>query len=415
VSDRRRGPLVVGLGLKWPPEDYLGRRLEGLAERGLRIAVAADADHCDERASLRGVELIRLPRWGEPGVVSLLGALRDGLRLGVRRPGTLWRLMRATGGAGTGRAAWLDAVRRLRFHLPVVLARPDVIHVEWESAAVGLLPLLEAVGCPVLVSSHGGILLRPRAGDQRLTAAYPDLLARASAVHCVCEAVREEAERFGLQRRRAHVIPTAVDAGYFTPNERADADSASLRVVGVGELHWVKGYDDALKAVAMLAAEGVDVSYEILGGDPLPGSGRVSDRSRLLHMVEDLGLERRVRLLGGVSQETVRERLRAADVLLQASLSEGLPNTVLEAMACALPVVVTDCGGLREAVDHGVEGLVCPRRAPRKLGYALRAMLDRPRASAMGEAGRARVCREFPLARQLESFDRLYEDLANAG
>jgi glycosyltransferase involved in cell wall biosynthesis len=411
VTDRTRGLLVLGLGLRWPPEDYLRRRLEGLAERGMRIVVAAEADRCDDGARMRGVGLIRLPRGDEPLPLSLLGVARDGLLLGLRDPGGLRRLLRAARRSGT---AWPDTIRLLRTYLPVFRAHPDVVHVEWESAAVGLLPLFDALGCPVLVSSHGGIHVRPRAGDSRLTAAYPALFARAAAVHCVSEAVREEAARFGLERDKARVIRTAVDTDYFTPVPRPDAERAPLRVIVVGELHWIKGYDDALEALALLEGEGVRVSCEILGGEPAPTSGRPSERARLLHLVHELGLAGRVRLFGEVSSEVVRERLRAADVLLQASVSEGLPNTVLEAMACALPVVVTDCGGLREAVDHGVEGLVCPPRAPQELAQALGAVRDRSLARAMGDAGRARVCAEFTLAGQLDDFSRLYEGLSRA-
>lgn len=404
---------MLGLGLRWPPEDYLRRRLEGLAQRGLRVAVAAEADRCDDRAGLRGVDLIRLPRRDEPGARSLLGVVRDGLRLGARSPGGLRRLLRAARRSGTHTTPWPEAIRLMRTYLPVVLARPDVVHVEWESAARGLLPLFEALGCPVLVSSHGGIHFRPRTGDTGLVAAYPLMFARAAAVHCVSKAVREEAARFGLDRAKARVIPTAVDTDYFTPAARADGAPESLRVVGIGELHWIKGYDDALTAVARLASEGVQVSYEILGGEPARDSGKPSDRSRLLYLIHELGLEGRVRLLGQVPPEVVRERLRGADVLLQASLSEGLPNTVLEAMACALPVVVTDCGGLAEAVEHGIEGLICPRRAPLELAQALGAVRERPLARALGQAGRARVCAQFTLAQQIDSFSRLYEELAD--
>jgi glycosyltransferase involved in cell wall biosynthesis len=257
-----------------------------------------------------------------------------------------------------------------------------------------------------------GINVHPHAGYERLAAAYPIVFARAAAVHCVSEAVREEAERFGLERSKARVIHPAVDTNYFSPAPRADAEPGALRVVGVGELNWIKGYDDALEAIALLVREGVPVSYEIIGAEPAADSGKASDRARLLYLVHELGLEGRVRLLGELSQEAVRERLRSADVLLQASLSEGLPNTVLEAMACALPVVVTDCGGLREAVEHGVEGLVCPRRSPRGLAEALAALWRDPElARGLGAGGRARVCAEFTLEGQLESWRRLYEEL----
>ena len=108
----------------------------------------------------------------------------------------------------------------------------------------------------------------------------------------------------------------------------------------------------------------------------------------------------------------MRECVQQSDVLLQASLTEGLPNTVLEAMACALPVVVTDCGGIREAVNDGIEGFVCPRRSPEALAEALRTIwLDPERARRMGEAGRARVLAEFTLTQQIDSFVRFYEGM----
>ena len=283
-----------------------------------------------------------------------------------------------------------------------------MVHFEWEGVAVDFLPLFEACRCPVVVSNHGGIHVRPKIGERRITSAYPAIFARAAAVHCVSEAVREEAVRFGLDRAKARVIHTAVDVDFFSPAPSDVRDPEELRVIGVGRLTWQKGYDYALEAVASLVRAGVPVTYEILGGEPSAVTGKASDRGRLLYLIHELGLEGRVRLLGKVSQEMVRERLWASDALLQASLSEGLPNTVLEAMACALPVVVTDCGGVREAVEHGVEGLVCPRRSPQALADALGSLRDRALARKLGEAGRARVVADFTLERQLESFRRLY-------
>jgi colanic acid/amylovoran biosynthesis glycosyltransferase len=295
----------------------------------------------------------------------------------------------------------------------VLATRPDVLHFEWESAAVRSLPLIEACGCPVVVSVRGsGVNVHPHAGRAHLAAAYPSIFARAAAVHCVSEAIRDEAARFGLDRAKARVIHPAVDTDYFRPPAAADPAPEGLRVIGVGRLTWVKGYDYALEAVASLARSGFPVTYEIVGGEPLSDTGEASDRSRLRYLIHELGLEGRVRLLGDVGPEVVRERLWASNVLLQASLSEGLPNTVLEAMACGLPVVVTDCGGLREAVDHGVEGLVCPSRSPQDLADALGSLRDRELARRMGEAGRNRVCAEFTLERQIESLRRLYDEVA---
>src|SRR5204862_219077 len=81
------------------------------------------------------------------------------------------------------------------------------------------------------------------------------------------------------------------------------------------------------------------------GVDPHPITGDHSQRPKLLYTIQDLGLDGRARLHGEVPHAEVRNRLHDADVLLHPSLSEGIPTVVLEAMACGLPVVVTDCGG----------------------------------------------------------------------
>jgi colanic acid/amylovoran biosynthesis glycosyltransferase len=393
---------LLEVGLRWPPEAYLQRKLEGLAARGLRVTVAAEIDRRAVPQRLRGVELLRLSRGDEPRLVKAFWLVRDGLALALRNPRRLRRLLRA-----------VRRPRLLRASLPLVLADADVVHFEWESTALDFLPLFEAYGSPVVVSSHGGINVRPQMGDERVTAGYPLIFDKATAVHCVSEAILREATRYGLDPRKARVIRTAVDTDFFTPGTRARADE--LRVVAVGELNWIKGYTDALEAIARLVSEGVPVSYEVIGGEPLKDSGKPSDRSRLLYLIHELGLRDRVRLLGELSQHEVREHLQRSDVLLQASLAEGLPSAVLEAMACALPVVVTDCGGLREAVTDGIEGFVCPRRSPEALAESLRALWRDPqRARRIGEAGRARVLAEFALPQQIESFVRFYEALSSA-
>ena len=178
-----------------------------------------------------------------------------------------------------------------------------------------------------------------------------------------------------------------------------------FRVVSIGFLTWVKGHGDGLAAVARLAQEGVPVTYQIIGHDPLPGAAMASDRERILYLIHELGLADRVELVGAVSREEVRRRLRESHVLLHPSYSEGIPNAVLEAMACELPVVVTDVGGTREVVTDGVHGFLCPPREPLQLADALRALWQDPSlARRLGEAGRARVVEEFSPAGEIDAF-----------
>jgi len=156
----------------------------------------------------------------------------------------------------------------------------------------------------------------------------------------------------------------------------------------------------------------VPVRLEVFGGDPQPPLGEASDRERLLWAAEELGVQDSLVVRGHVPTELLVDELRSADVLLHSSLSEGVPTVVLEAMACELPVVVTDVGGVREAVTDGVKGLLVPPRDPAALADALeRLWLDPDLRARLGRAGRERVLREFTLERQLDSLDSIYRSL----
>ena len=109
--------------------------------------------------------------------------------------------------------------------------------------------------------------------------------------------------------------------------------------------------------------------------------------------------------------EGVRAALARSDVFVVSSVSEGVSRAALEAMAMGLPVITTDAGGMPEAVDDGVEGLVVPRRDPRALADAMVALASDPtRLAAMGE-------RAFERSHQFDavaSLDQLEEILINA-
>lgn len=107
--------------------------------------------------------------------------------------------------------------------------------------------------------------------------------------------------------------------------------------------------------------------------------------------------------------------LQRSDVLLHASLSEGLPNCVLEAMACGLPIVATDVGGTCEAFSDGVEGFLVPARDVEAAASALKRLwLEPALRRRMGAAGRARVQAEFTVERETRQWMALYESLAPA-
>jgi glycosyltransferase involved in cell wall biosynthesis len=235
------------------------------------------------------------------------------------------------------------------------------------------------------------------------------------AVHCVSAALAAEATRFGSDQARTWLIRPAVEPEEFRP-PAARHDAGALRVLAVSDFRWLKGHEYGLLALRELLDRGIPARLEILGGDPPPDVGESSDRERVVAAIADLGLAEHVRVRGHVESGQVLAALQKADVLLHTSLSEGIPTVMLEAMACELPVVVGDCGGVREAVSDGVEGFVVPLRDPGAAAGALETVWrDRPRARAMGAAARRRVLSGFTLDRQLDRFAELYERVAGDG
>jgi glycosyltransferase involved in cell wall biosynthesis len=299
--------------------------------------------------------------------------------------------------------------------------KADVFHFEWEYIAAKLLPVFELWKRPVVVSCRGSAVLvrphTPRGERERLKELLPSVFARAAAVHCVSESIRQDAERFGLERAKTWVIRSGVDSSFFRPSPHRRDGADGFRIASVGTLRWVKGFEYSLMALARLARDGCPAVLEIAGAEPVVSETAVpSDLERLRAAAEALDLDGRVWLRGGVSPAEVRRMMQRSDVLLQGSLSEGLPNAVLEAMACGLPVVATDVGGTSEAVRDGVEGFLVPARDAEAIATALAKLWRDPALRArMGVAGRARVEAEFTLERETREWMGFYASLAPSG
>jgi len=399
------------VGVHWPPETFLCRKLEGLAARGLRVTVASNLVF-DEGAKLRGVELIPMPSVGTGSAA----AWRAGLVLLFTAPRRLVTLVRNVRRVPPVLARRHGGTRGLlKMLLPLARLRPDIVQFEWNVAAVDHLPLFGVWSCPIVTSCRGSdVTVYPHVPSLRPYAdRLPDVLRQASAVHCVSESLVHEAERFGLDAAKTRVIRPAVDPELFRPRPGASSDGDALRILMVGGLRWEKGHEYALEAVRRVVDAGVPVEFELVGdppGDAIMSSG---ERARVMHTVADLGLGEHVILRSGEPPDQVSLRLAQTDVLLHASVAEGIANVVLEAMACAVPVVAANVGGISEAITNGVEGFLVAPRDPVQLSDALLRLARSPELRArMGAAGRTRIEHHFTLAAQLQDFLTMYREVA---
>jgi glycosyltransferase involved in cell wall biosynthesis len=160
-----------------------------------------------------------------------------------------------------------------------------------------------------------------------------------------------------------------VDCDYFAPRAGESAREASemTKLLCVARLSVRdKGQDVLLKALADLR----DLNWRLT----LAGDG--PDRRLLEQQVAHLGLEERVEFLGDTPNAEVRELLSTHDVFALSSRNEGLPLSLLEAMACELPCVATDVGSVREILQDEKGGLLVKAEDAASLGRALRRMIE---------------------------------------
>jgi len=138
------------------------------------------------------------------------------------------------------------------------------------------------------------------------------------------------------------------------------------------------------------------------------------ERPRATEHAEELGLADRVLFLGHFHD--IREVYDLLDVYVLSSTREGLPNTVLEAMAMEVPTVATDVDGVSEAVTHDREALLVPARAPQRLAEGIRSVLD---DSSLGNrlrrTARAKVVTEFSFAARMRRVEEIYRKVMNDG
>jgi glycosyltransferase involved in cell wall biosynthesis len=221
---------------------------------------------------------------------------------------------------------------------------------------------------------------------------------------------RRMVEHEGVAAEKVVVMPTA-----YVPSNSANGDvrselgighSAPL-IVTAAILRPQKAIDVLLDAFA-LVLERVPSAHLVIAGDSPPAA-----RNQLLETLKararDLGIDRSVHFLG--ARTDVDAILRAADAAALSSDYEGSPLFVFECMAHGVPLVATAVGGVPDAIEDGVSGVLVPQRDPRALAGALSELLiDPARRAALSAAGRQRLG-EFTIASVANRFADLYEDL----
>jgi glycosyltransferase involved in cell wall biosynthesis len=233
------------------------------------------------------------------------------------------------------------------------------------------------------------------------------------AVVCVSDDLYAECRRVGVRKERCHLIENAIDIDEFrrgtaSPNGGCTCDTdhslpdrpTGVLVGALGRLSAEKGFDLLIRALAALVGDGLGISLWI--------GGEGDQRGELQRLIDELGLQQRVRLLGHVDDPKAFQE--SLDVFALSSVREGLPNVVLEAMAMQVPVVATRVAGIPSLIRDGENGLLVDAGSAEQLATAIRRLADdRDLRSRLAESARATIEQSYSFQRRMEKMVRVYE------
>ena len=290
----------------------------------------------------------------------------------------------------------------------LLIIQPDVIHIQWASHLKLFRPLLDLQQNKrpkVIVSLRGRLVNVSPNTDPGIARLYKEYFPKVDGFHAVSRAIAEEAQRWGAAAEKIRVVYSGLDLQKIQAYQKRDWRLGHPhQILSVGRIHWLKGYHYALDAIALLRQKGISIQYTIIA----PG-----DSTELLYQIKGLGLQEQVKIIPGLPQEKVFAAMANADLLLLPSVMEGIANVVLEAMAIGLPIVSSDCGGMAEVVEDGVNGLLFRNRDVNNMASQLEVMinLNPEQRKLMAQAAQRTIQQQHSLDRLGLEMSRLYESV----
>jgi colanic acid/amylovoran biosynthesis glycosyltransferase len=289
-----------------------------------------------------------------------------------------------------------------------VLSKTDarLLHIYFGQIAVHLLPLIRVWKKPSIVSFHGADVTvdmnKPayRDATRQMLDAVTRVLVRSESLRCAVVDLGCDPKKIGLQR-------TGIPLEEFPFRERSFLENGEWRLVQAGRLIEKKGLPVTLRAFANFLRQYPNATLTIAGEGPL--------LAQLQDLARELKVDRRVAFTGFISQEQLRDIYYGSQIFLHPSQTghdgnqEGIPNAMLEAMASGLPVFATEHGGIPEAIENGVSGVLVPEHDHEELARALlNAAQDPGSLSRIARSGAEVVRKNFDLRVQAQRLEDIY-------
>ncbi len=201
---------------------------------------------------------------------------------------------------------------------------------------------------------------------------------------------------------KLETVPLGIDPDVFVPGSKSSSERSCFNIISVGRLSPEKAQRILVDAIAQLISEGRRVRLRLVGEGP--------DRRAIERHIVDCRLSETVRLEGALNQDKLRALYRESDVFALASLAEGVPVVLMEAMAMEIPCVATRITGIPELIQDGLDGLLVTPSDVGTLSAAIARLMDDPDLrKRIGASGRSKIMQQYNLSRNTAQLAKLFE------
>lgn len=286
--------------------------------------------------------------------------------------------------------------------------KPHLLHVHY-AGVNGLIGALTGFH-PLIITTWGSdVLVRGRHWSTKWLIRF--ILKQADLITCDAEHMYKALMKLGVAKNKIHIIYFGTDIEMFHPQQRSEELRRALGigdspiVISLRSLEPIYDVETLIRAIPFVFQE-VPETYFIIAGDG-------SQRQKLKNLVKTLGISEKVIFTGFLTKDQLPKYLASADIYVSTSLSDaGLAASTAEAMACELPVIVTDSGENRLWVKDGENGFVVPVRNPYLLAEKIVYLLKFPEIrTKLGVNNRKVICERNNYRIEMAKMEALYEQI----
>ncbi len=378
------------MGIGNPVPSFIHRRLAALLHAGVKLTIVAEHG---QRIDLPKARVLRIG-----GKQNSLQQLLSFIKVWMS-PLLFFRLLSLRPELMVAQR-WRWAIK----YLPITRIKPPgVVHIQWLSSVPDFQWLGHFFKCPLVASARGSQLTVYPLTRPGFKATIQDAIQKVDYIHCVSNDMALACKRFGANAEKIFINYNGIDLQKFSPRPIAKAEK-SFTMISVGALMWRKGFQYQLQLLNMLVKEGRSVRLLLLGDGP--------DREGLHYSAHILKLVEHVTFAGKIKASELPDWLNQADVYLSTSVAEGLANSVVEAIACGLPVVAFACEGMDEVLEDGVNGFILPVGDLDGMVEKMHYLMDHPdERKKMGASARKHAAEKFDEGEWVSRMVKKYESI----